>query len=56
VLGDVLDGFVSEAAALEHYGVAVQDGQVDRGATAARRRDRPVARAFHRREYVDALD
>ncbi len=56
VLGDVLDGFVSEAAALQHYGVALRGGTVDTDATAARRRDRPASRAFHRREYVDALD
>ncbi len=56
VLGDVLDGFVSIEAALNEYGVVIHDGRVDEAATAVRRADRPVARAFHRREYVDALD
>jgi len=52
----VLDGFVSEAAALQHYGVVLRADEVDADATAARRRDRPTGGAFHRREYVDALD
>ena len=56
VLGDVLDGFVSAAAALSEYGVVIEGGQVNEAATAIHRADRPVARTFHRREYVDALD
>jgi N-methylhydantoinase B len=56
VLGDVLDGFVSAEAALTEYGVAIRDGRVDAVATAACRAARPAAGAFHRREYVDALD
>ncbi len=56
VLGDVLDGFVSIEAALSEYGVVIRDGEVDTSATGLYRADRPAARAFHRREYVDALD
>jgi N-methylhydantoinase B len=56
VLGDVLDGFVSVEAALAEYGVVIRDGRVDVSATGLYRADRPAARAFHRREYVDALD
>ena len=56
VLGDVLDGFVSVEAARSEYGVVIEGDRVDAGATAIYRADRPVARAFHRREYVDALD
>jgi len=56
VLGDVLDGFVSVAAALSQYGVVIRDGLVDAAATGACRAARPAAGAFHRREYVDVLD
>ncbi len=56
VLGDVLDGFVSVAAAQARYGVVIRDDAVDKAATASRRAGRPAARAFHRREYVDALE
>ncbi|WP_216850890.1 hydantoinase B/oxoprolinase family protein [Acidisphaera sp. L21] len=56
VLGDVLDGFVSPEAAFSHYGVAIEAGRVNDAATASRRADRPVAGAFHRREYVDVLE
>jgi N-methylhydantoinase B len=56
VLGDVLDGFVSVAAARERYGVAIEVGAVDAAATGRLRRERAAAGAFHRRDYVDALD
>ena len=52
---DVQDGFVSLAAAEAQYGVVIDGGEVDLAATAALRADRPAARAFHQREYVDAL-
>jgi N-methylhydantoinase B len=55
VLDDVLDGFVSEAAAYRHYGVVIHDGVIDQAATEAARASRPATRAFHRTEYVDAL-
>ena len=55
VLADVLDGFVSIAAAAAHYGVVVRDETVDAAATAARRAVRPTAKAFHQKTYVDAL-
>jgi N-methylhydantoinase B len=55
VLEDVRGGFVSAQAARRHYGVVVRDGGVDAAATAALRVDRTPTRAFHRREYVDAL-
>ncbi len=56
VLGDVLDGFVSAEAALAQYGVVLAGDDVDRHATAARRADRPVSKAFHRTAYVDHLE
>jgi N-methylhydantoinase B len=55
VLEDVLGGFVSMEAAAKHYGVVIAAEEVDAAATAALRRKRPPARAFHRNEYVDAL-
>ncbi|MBV9432350.1 MAG: hydantoinase B/oxoprolinase family protein [Hyphomicrobiales bacterium] len=55
VLEDVLGGFVSRKAAVKFYGVAIDDEEVDDDATAALRRKRSQARAFHRNEYVDAL-
>jgi N-methylhydantoinase B len=56
VLNDVLGGFVSRAAAAQHYGVVVQDFEIDQGATAALRAKRTPVKAFHRNEYVDVLD
>jgi N-methylhydantoinase B len=55
VLGDVLDGFVSVEAAAAQYGVVVADETVDGAATDARRAARPAAKAFHQKQYVDAL-
>jgi N-methylhydantoinase B len=55
VLEDVLGGFVSEAAAAAHYGVAIKDEAVDQAATRALRAQRKPAGAFHRKEYVDVL-
>ena len=55
VLDDVLDGFVSPAAALAQYGVVIANDAVDLPATTERRRCRPPAAAFHRREYADEL-
>jgi len=55
VLEDVLGGFVGEKAAAAHYGVAIKDGAVDRAATQALRAKRLPVRAFHRKEYVDAI-
>ncbi len=59
VLADVAGGFVTPAAALALYGVALREAPagwaVDEAATAARRAERPRARAFHRHEYVDVL-
>jgi N-methylhydantoinase B len=55
VLEDVLGGFVSTEAAAKHYGVVIAAEEVDAAATAALRRKRPPARAFHRNEYVDVL-
>ena len=55
VLEDVRGGFVSVAAARRLYGVAIRDEVVDEAATAVLRSDRPQARAFHRKEYVDVL-
>ena len=56
VHGDVLDGFVSAEAALAQYGVVLAGDEIDHRATAARRADRPVSKAFHRTTYVDQLD
>jgi N-methylhydantoinase B len=55
VLEDVLGGTVSVSAARLEYGVAIADGAVDVVATAALRDHRPLVRAFHRHEYVDAI-
>ena len=55
VLEDVLGGFVGEKAAAAHYGVAIKDGAIDRAATQALRAERLPVRAFHRKEYVDAI-
>ena len=55
VLADVLDGFVSEAAAARDYGVVLDGERVDADATRARRAAmvRPTA-MFHRGRYYDA--
>ena len=55
VLRDVLEGYVSVEAAARDYGAVIREGALDETATAARRADRPQARAFHRLGYVDAL-
>lgn len=55
VLRDVAEGYVSVEAAQRDYGVVIEHGAVDVGATAAIRADRPATRAFHRREYVDGF-
>ena len=55
VLHDVLDGFVSAAAARADYGVVIDGTTIDAPATAALREIRPLARAFHRRDYADVL-
>jgi N-methylhydantoinase B len=56
VLDDVLGGIVSPAAASRDYGVAISGGRVDTAATEALRAKRPPVKAFHRKEYLDALD
>jgi N-methylhydantoinase B len=55
VLQDIANGFVSVEAARRDYGVLVREGVVDEVATAALRAGRPVAKAFHRGGYVDAI-
>ncbi|HUB13717.1 MAG TPA: hydantoinase B/oxoprolinase family protein [Acetobacteraceae bacterium] len=55
VLHDIRDGFVSVEAARREYGVVMRDGVLDTAATDALRGARPDVRAFHRREYVDAI-
>ena len=55
VLEDVLDGFVTEAAALELYGVVIKNDELDVAATKLHRADRPKVGRFYRQEYVDAL-
>jgi N-methylhydantoinase B len=55
VAQDIRDGFVSLEAARRDYGVAVGDGALDHSATAALRVAKPAMRAFHRRQYVDAI-
>ena len=55
VAQDIRDGFVSVEAARREYGVVVRDGMLDEAATGARRTARPETRAFHRRDYVDAI-
>ena len=55
VAQDIRDGFVSVEVARREYGVVVRDGILDEAATGARRTARPETRAFHRRDYVDAI-
>ena len=55
VTQDIRDGFVSVEVARRDYGVVVRDGTLDAAATALLREARPEARAFHRREYLDAI-
>lgn len=55
VFADAEGGFISEGAAARDYGVAIRDGALDAVGTAALRRDRPAAKAFHRGDYVDVL-
>ena len=55
VLDDVLGGFVTEGAAKELYGVAINDDSVDDGLTRKLRTKRPEVKAFHRHGYVDSL-
>jgi N-methylhydantoinase B len=55
VLEDVLGGTVSVRAARQEYGVVINDGVIDATATEALRHQRPLVRAFHRHEYVDAI-
>ena len=57
VLADVMDGFVSEAAALEDYGVVLTGDTVDEAATSLRRT--AMARSdkmFHRGRHYDAAE
>jgi len=56
VLEDVLGGYVSPEAAARLYGVAVTGRQIDPDQTGRLRAARPEVKAFHRKEYVDALD
>jgi len=55
VLEDVLGGFVSVEAARRDYGVIIADDRVDDALTADHRSKRPAVKAFHRKDYVDAL-
>ena len=55
VLGDVLGGFVSHAAAERDYGVVLDGDAIDLERTRARRARRPQAGPFHRHGYVDVL-
>ena len=55
VLQDVRDGFVSAEAARRDYGVVIAGDTVDQVATGALRASRPIAKAFHRKGYVDAI-
>ena len=57
VLEDVLGGFVSREAALLDYGVVLDSEgcAVDDAATRERRRRRPPAKMFHRKEYAELL-
>jgi N-methylhydantoinase B len=55
VLEDVLSGLVSPGAAAADYGVAIRGRAVDADETARLRADRPAVKAFHRKEYLDAL-
>ena len=55
VLADVLDGFVSEAAAARDYGVVLAGDSVDSAATLARRAAMPLpAKLFHRGRFYNA--
>jgi N-methylhydantoinase B len=56
VVADVLGGFVRREAAAKHYGVVVTGHEVDQAGTARLRATRTPVKAFHRNEYVDALD
>jgi N-methylhydantoinase B len=62
VLNDVLDGFVSVAAALESYGVVIDSNTlvIDERATTAKRRELGASRGptklFHRFEYFDTAE
>jgi N-methylhydantoinase B len=55
VLEDVRGGFVSVDGARRFYGVVIHGDTVDVTATHAVRAERPATRAFHRKEYLDAL-
>ena len=55
VLQDIADGFISADAAQHDYGVVVVNDAIDEAATCALRAKRPPAKAFHRKEYVDAI-
>ena len=55
VLRDVLDGFVSVEGAAKHYGVVIREGEIDLRATEILRLPRPLAGAFHRKVYLDAI-
>ena len=55
VLSDVLDGFVSQAAALSDYGVVLAGDAVDWAETEARRAAMPRSeKMFHRGQHYDA--
>ncbi|MEM7745019.1 MAG: hydantoinase B/oxoprolinase family protein [Pseudomonadota bacterium] len=57
VLADVLDGFVSETAAREEYGVVLADDEVDEAATAACRAALTRSeKMFHRGGHYDAAE
>lgn len=56
VLEDVLGGFVSEAAALEEYGVVFDGQKIDVAATEKRRSTKYATKKFHRKVYADVLD
>ncbi len=57
VLADVMDGFVSEEAALRDYGVALAGDAVDEDSTARRRAAMPRSdKMFHRGRYYDAAE
>jgi N-methylhydantoinase B len=57
VLADVLDGMVSPEAALTDYGVEIDGGAVDEGATAALRAAMPrPPEMFHRGRHYNAED
>lgn len=56
VLTDVTGGFVTAAAARQHYGVVITDADtVDAAATAVLRQTRPASKAFHRNIYLNEL-